>query len=99
MCCFGPYRDLERCQQAAGVPQCDHDHMVIRSTPRQLVERLPSTASYFCTTFWVPQGGDEVMAIAGGHNDIGGAAKLDLYDEMADAFEQRNSSRSASIAS
>lgn len=100
--CHGPFQDQWSCEKWAYDPElCDHgsDHMVFRSTGRQLVERLPASAWYSACSFFVPSGNDEVEAISGKLCDLGVYEKIQLYDEMADVLEQRNSSKSDVMAS
>ena len=96
-CCFGPFRDYGLCEHKADTDLCDHDHMIFISTGRRLVASLPPSAEYIYGSFYGGHGLTEI--ISGRLTDLRAVDKIELYDEMADLFEARNSSRSASIAS
>lgn len=99
---FGPFRSQQNCEISAYEAFCDHDHMVMRSTGRRIVDSFPSTADYICGTFFVPapDGSSDMVQILGSmFTDLAAGESIDLRDEMGDYLEQRNSSRSADMAS
>lgn len=99
---LGPYRSQQNCESFAYEAFCHHDHMVMRSTGRRIVDSFPSTADYTCGTFFVPASdgsGDMVQILGSMFTDLAAGESIALRDEMADYFKQRNSSRSAVMAS
>lgn len=99
---LGPYRSQQDCEIHAYEADCGHDHMVMRSTGRRITDSLPPTVVYSCGVFFAPTSdgsGDLVQILGSMFTDLAAGESIDLRDEMGDYLEQRNSSRSAVMAS
>lgn len=97
---FGPYRNRNMCEDHANNDGCEHDHIVMTTTGRRLIQTLPPTAWHSGGVFFAPdRDGNEVAVILGLYTDVPADEKIALYDEMADVLEQRNSPKSAVMAS
>lgn len=51
---IGPHPSAEAAERDREASGCDHDHMVFRLTPRQMVARLPKDAFRWCSGFAIP---------------------------------------------